>query len=167
MAYGAGVGFDPNGKPQAGMGVDCADFDGNGLPDIFVTNFSEELNTLYENRGNGIFEDVSTKAGLGSGYLPLGFGTKMYDVDNDGDLDIHVTNGHVIDNVKLYQPDLHVRPEGLVVREPRRQVPGRDRRRAGRRSRPSVSAAVWRSRTSTTTAISTWSSPAWDGRRCC
>ena len=53
MAYGAGVGFDPNGKPQAGMGVDCADFDGNGFPDIFVTNFSEELNTLYENRGDG------------------------------------------------------------------------------------------------------------------
>jgi enediyne biosynthesis protein E4 len=104
VAYGAGVGFDSNGKPQAGMGVDCADFDGNGLPDIFVTNFSEELNTLYENRGHGIFEDVSTKAGLGSGYLPLGFGTKMYDVDNDGDLDIHVTNGHVIDNVKLYHP---------------------------------------------------------------
>jgi len=41
VAYGAGVGFDSNGKPQAGMGVDCADFDGNGFPDIFVTNFSE------------------------------------------------------------------------------------------------------------------------------
>ena len=104
VTYGAGVGFDPNGKPQAGMGVDCADVDGNGLPDLFVTNFSEELNTLYENRGNGIFEDVSTKAGLGSGYIPLGFGTKMYDADNDGDLDIHITNGHVIDNVKLYHP---------------------------------------------------------------
>jgi hypothetical protein len=103
-AYGAGVGFDSNGKPQAGMGVDCADVDGNGFPDIFVTNFSEELNTLYENGGKGIFEDVSTRAGLGSGYLPLGFGTKMFDADNDGDLDIHVTNGHVIDNVKLYHP---------------------------------------------------------------
>jgi len=104
VAYGAGVGFDPNGKPQAGMGVDCADTDGNGFPDIFVTNFSEELNTLYQNRGDGIFEDVSEKAGLGSGFLPLGFGTKMFDADNDGDLDIHVTNGHVIDNVKLYHP---------------------------------------------------------------
>ncbi len=57
VAYGAGVGFDPNGKPQAGMGVDCADVDGNGFPDLVVTNFSEELNTLYMNEGNGMFED--------------------------------------------------------------------------------------------------------------
>lgn len=104
VAYGAGVGFDGNGKPQAGMGADCADVTGSNLPDIFVTNFSEELNTLYENGGDGTFEDVSVRAGLGSGFLPLGFGTKMFDADNDGDLDLYLTNGHVIDNVALYQP---------------------------------------------------------------
>jgi hypothetical protein len=69
-----------------------------------VTNFSDELNTLYENRGDGTFEDVTEKAGLGSGYLPLGFGTRMFDFDSDSDLDIYVVNGHVIDNVKLYHP---------------------------------------------------------------
>jgi hypothetical protein len=106
VAYAAGVGFDSNGKPQAGMGVDCADYDGNGFPDIFVTNFSEELNALYQNRGDGTFEDVSANVGMGSAFLPLGFGTKMFDFDNDGDLDIHITNGHVIDNVKLFQPNL-------------------------------------------------------------
>jgi hypothetical protein len=106
IAYGAGVGFDGNGKPQAGMGTEIADYDGDGLPDIFVTNFSEELNTLYRNLGRLIFEDVTLKAGLGSGLLPLGFGTRLFDFDNDGDLDIHVTNGHVIDNVKLYHPHL-------------------------------------------------------------
>ena len=106
VAYGAGVGFDLNGKPQAGMGTDCADYNGDGLPDLFVTNFSEELNTLYENHGDGIFEDVSAKAGLGSGFVPLGFGTKMFDFDNDGDVDLHVTNGHVIDNITMYQPAL-------------------------------------------------------------
>ena len=105
-AYAAGVGFDPNGKPQAGMGTDCADIDGNGYPDIFVTNFSEELNALYQNRGDGTFDDVSATVGMGSAFLPLGFGTKLYDFDNDGDLDIHVTNGHVIDNVKLFQSNL-------------------------------------------------------------
>ena len=114
VAYAAGVGFDTNGKPQAGMGVDCGDVDGNGYPELFVTNFSHELNTLYDNRGNGVFEDVSQKAGLGSGFVPLGFGTKMYDLDNDGDLDIHVTNGHVIDNVKLYQPALTYEQKDLL-----------------------------------------------------
>jgi hypothetical protein len=104
VAYGAGVGFDVNGKPQAGMGVDCGDVDGNGFPDLFVTNFSEELNALYKNLGGGLFEDVSASAGMGSSFAPLGFGTKLFDADNDGDLDIHVTNGHVIDNVKLYTP---------------------------------------------------------------
>jgi hypothetical protein len=121
-AYRAGVGFDANGKPQAGMGTDCADVDGpstglgagNGLPDIFVTNFSEELNTLYQNKGDGLFEDVTVKAGLGSGFMPLGFGTKMFDADNDGDLDIHVTNGHVIDNVKLYRPNLTYAQKDLL-----------------------------------------------------
>ena len=114
VAYAAGVGFDGNGKPQAGMGVDCGDVDGNGFPDLFVTNFSEELNTLYSNLGEGLFEDVTQKAGLGSGFVPLGFGTKMFDVDNDGDLDIHVTNGHVIDNVKLYQPNLTYAQKDLL-----------------------------------------------------
>ena len=114
VAYAAGVGFDVNGKPQAGMGVDCGDVDGNGYPELFVTNFSEELNTLYENRGGGLFEDVSQRSGLGSGFLPLGFGTKLYDMDNDGDLDIHVTNGHVIDNVALYQPKLTYEQKDLL-----------------------------------------------------
>ena len=155
VAYGAGVGFDVNGKPQAGMGVDCADVDGNRLPDLFVTNFSDELNTLYKNRGDGLFEDVTTAAGLGSGFEPLGFGTKLFDFDNDGDLDIYVTNGHVIDNVQLYQPKLDLRAEGSALREPRRALPGRHRRRADRRSRRRASAAGWPSPTSTTTASST------------
>jgi hypothetical protein len=104
VAYGAGVGFDGNGKPQAGMGVDCGDVDGDARPELFVTNFEDELNTLYKNNGDGTFADVSSKAGLQSGYGPLGFGTKLFDFDNDGDLDIIVTNGHVIDNVRLFRP---------------------------------------------------------------
>jgi enediyne biosynthesis protein E4 len=114
VAYRAGVGYGADGKPQAGMGTDCADVDGNGFPDLFVTNFSEELDTLYQNRGDGIFEDVSVKAGLGSSFIPLGFGTKLFDADNDGDLDIYVTNGHVIDNVKLYRPHLTYAQKDLL-----------------------------------------------------
>jgi hypothetical protein len=114
IAYAAGVGFDGNGKPLAGMGVDCGDIDGDGWPELFVTNFSEELNSLYANHGDGTFEEVSQRIGLGSGFLPLGFGTKMFDYDNDGDLDLHVTNGHVIDNVKLYQPKLSYEQTDLL-----------------------------------------------------
>jgi enediyne biosynthesis protein E4 len=113
-AYRAGAGFDPNGKPRAGMGTDCADVNGDGLPDLFVTNFSEELNGLFQNQGDGIFEEVTTKAGLGSGFIPLGFGTKLFDADNDGDADIYVTNGHVIDNVKLYRPTLTYAQKDLL-----------------------------------------------------
>jgi hypothetical protein len=86
------------------MGVDCGDVDGDARPELFVTNFEDELNTLYKNNGDGTFADVSSKAGLQSGYGPLGFGTKLFDFDNDGDLDIIVTNGHVIDNVRLFRP---------------------------------------------------------------
>jgi hypothetical protein len=114
IAYSAGVGFDGHGKPQAGMGVEIADYDGDGLPDIFVTNFSDELNTLYRNLGNLLFEDVTEKAGLQSGLTPLGFGTRLFDFDNDGDLDIHVTNGHVTDNVRLYNAHLSYAQRDLL-----------------------------------------------------
>ncbi len=50
LAYSAGVGYDPNGNPRAGMGTEFADFDGDGWLDLFVTNFSEELNALFRNR---------------------------------------------------------------------------------------------------------------------
>lgn len=106
VTYASGAGYDPNGKPQAGMGTDAGDIDGDGLFDLFVTNFSEELNALYRNRGDFVFEDISEEAGLSSTFIPLGFGTLLSDFDNDGDLDIYVTNGHVIDNVELYSPHL-------------------------------------------------------------
>ncbi|MGH9838679.1 MAG: CRTAC1 family protein [Blastocatellia bacterium] len=106
LAYSAGAGYDVNGKARAGMGVEFADFDGDGLPDIFVTNFSEEFNGLYRNLGDSTFEDVAEQAGLGSSFLPLGFGAKLFDYDNDGWTDIFVTNGHVIDNIHLYNPRL-------------------------------------------------------------
>jgi enediyne biosynthesis protein E4 len=106
ITYSAGVGYDPNGNPRAGMGTEFADFDGDGLLDIFVTNFSMELNALFRNHGDLTFEEVTEQAGLGSGFLPLGFGNKLFDFDNDGDLDIYVANGHVIDNIELYNPQL-------------------------------------------------------------
>ncbi len=106
VTYAAAVGFDANGEPQAGMGVDAADLNQDGLPEIFVTNFAYELNALYRNGPGLLFEEVAERVGLGSGLLPLGFGTKLFDYDNDGDVDIYVANGHIENNVHLYFPNL-------------------------------------------------------------
>ena len=114
ITYTAGTGFDMNGKAMAGMGTEIADFDGDGLPDIFLTAFSREYNTLYRNLGKLQFEDVTLKAGLQSGFLTLAFGTKLFDYDNDGHLDIFCTNGHVTDNVELYDPQLSYRQSDLL-----------------------------------------------------
>jgi hypothetical protein len=71
--------------------------------DIFVTNFDDESNTLYRNDGQALFSDVTIPAGLeGPSRLPVGFGTVLADLDDDGDLDLAVTNGHIIDNIELY-----------------------------------------------------------------
>jgi hypothetical protein len=104
IAYRAGVGFDPNGRPQAGMGTDCADVNSDGLPDIVVTNYADELNSLYLNRGGGLFDDASSTGDLRSSFRPLGFGVRLFDIDNDGDRDLYVVNGHVVDNISLYEP---------------------------------------------------------------
>lgn len=114
IAYEAGVGFDQHGKPMAGMGTEIADYDGDGLPDIFMTAFSREYNTLFRNLGKSLFEDVTLAAGLESGFLTLAFGTKLFDYDNDGDLDIYATNGHVTDNVELYDASLSYRQKDLL-----------------------------------------------------
>ena len=87
------------------MGVDFGDYNRDGFPDLFVTNFSGESNTLYKNEGNGFLTDVTFAAGLGQPSLEvLGFGTKFVDLDLDGWLDIFVANGHVIDNIEIINP---------------------------------------------------------------
>ncbi|HWR53353.1 MAG TPA: CRTAC1 family protein [Bryobacteraceae bacterium] len=114
ITYGAGTGYDMNGKPMAGMGTEIADYDGDGLPDIFLTAFSREYNTLYRNMGNLKFADATLKSGLGTGFNTLAFGTKFFDYDNDGDLDLHCTNGHVTDNVELYDSQLSYKQTDLL-----------------------------------------------------
>ncbi|PYT16962.1 MAG: hypothetical protein DMF51_03440 [Acidobacteria bacterium] len=99
----AGVCCSEDGKPQSGMGVDAGDLDGDGWQDLFVTNLSNETNEFYRNLGGkGPFAIVTYPAGLGEvSLLMSGWGTDMFDFDNDGDLDLVVTNGHPMDDIAL------------------------------------------------------------------
>jgi len=91
----AGVALSEAGMAQAGMGLDAADYDGDGLQDIIKTNFETEAFNLYRNTGNGLFSDRAFHAGLAGSVAPLGFGTVFLDVDRDGILDLFFANGHV------------------------------------------------------------------------
>ena len=100
----AGCGYDANGMPQGGMGSDCGDYDNDGWLDIFVTNSSRETNMLYKNNGDGTFTDVTETVGLADpSFFYLGYGNKLFDYDNDGDLDIFVANGHLQDIIELLE----------------------------------------------------------------
>lgn len=100
----AEVAYSTVGKPQSGMGCDFGDLDGDGHLDIIVTNLDQELNTIFRNNGDGTFSDVTLQSGLGStSLLQSGFGVKFVDTDNDGDLDIFVVNGHILDNIQLFK----------------------------------------------------------------
>ena len=91
------VALDNAGSPNGSMGVDVGDYNGDGLPDLWVANYEQESFALYENVGKGTFLHVSDKAGVTSlGGLFVGFGTAFLDVDFDGDEDLIVINGHVI-----------------------------------------------------------------------
>ena len=96
----SGAALSGDGRPQAGMGVDAGDYNGDGLPDLVVTNFSHDYNTLYENGPAGVFTDRSYATGVASTAGPyLGWGVKFVDLDNDGRLDIFIANGHVYPEV--------------------------------------------------------------------
>lgn len=99
IATEAGAAFSSDGKAQAGMGVTAGDFDGDGLIDIFKTNFSDDTSTLYRNLGKDIFEDVTIAAGIGLNTRWLGWGCGFFDPDNDGWLDIFLVNGHIYPEV--------------------------------------------------------------------
>ncbi|MHC4956312.1 MAG: CRTAC1 family protein [Planctomycetota bacterium] len=92
----SGAALDANGAAQAGMGLASGDYDSDGDPDIFVTNFALDASTLYRNAGKCLFADVSKASGVREPtYAPLSWGTVFADFDLDGDLDLFVANGHI------------------------------------------------------------------------
>jgi hypothetical protein len=92
----SGTAFNAAGNPEGSMGIASGDYDLDGDEDLFVTNLVGETFALYENDGKGNFVDVRTRAGLAAATAPVtGFGTDWFDYDNDGRLDLFVTNGAV------------------------------------------------------------------------
>ena len=99
VAIEAGIAYSPDGKPQAGMGVAIGDFNRDGLLDIVKTNFAGDTDSLYMNLGDGTFDDHTYLSGLGVNTRFLGWGVGFLDMDNDGWLDILISNGHVYPEV--------------------------------------------------------------------
>lgn len=99
VASEAGVAFNEDGREQAGMGSTVADYDGDGRPDIFKTNFSDDSSSLYHNNGDGTFTSTIFEVGLGLNTHYLGWGTMFIDVENDGRPDLLLVNGHVYPEV--------------------------------------------------------------------
>jgi hypothetical protein len=95
----SGLAYNEDGREQAGMGAAAADFDGDGLLDIFKTNFADDTHTLYKNAGGNNFEDDTIGSGLAVNTRYLGWGTAFIDFDNDGWKDLIVANGHVYPEV--------------------------------------------------------------------
>ncbi|WP_435018281.1 CRTAC1 family protein [Tundrisphaera sp. TA3] len=99
----SGSGLDGEGIAQAGMGVDAGDFDGDGLQEIFVTNFARDHATLYRNRGGLMFDDLSASLKLNSmTHDTLKWGCLFLDYDLDGDLDLAYVNGHIYPQVEHF-----------------------------------------------------------------
>ncbi|MFQ5737772.1 MAG: CRTAC1 family protein [Acidobacteriota bacterium] len=96
----SGLSVSSQGLEQAGMGVAAADYLNQGRFSLYVTNFSEEYNTLYRNDGDFNFTDITVRSGLDRPSLPyVGWGALFLDYDNDGWEDLFVANGHVFPNV--------------------------------------------------------------------
>ena len=99
----AGVACDYQGTMQGSMGVDCGDYDNDGLLDFYLTSYQLEVAVLYRNLGDGMFEDVTTVTRAGAGTLNnLTWGNGFADFDNDGDRDIFVALGHLQDNIEIW-----------------------------------------------------------------
>ena len=112
VAITAGVAYNSEGRATASMGIAAGDYDNDGVQDLFVTNFSLEINSLFHNDGDGFYTMTTFEAGLADpSFSKLGFGTQFLDADNNGTLELFVANGHVWDNVSEITPSLSFRQQ--------------------------------------------------------
>jgi hypothetical protein len=103
----AGVAFSEDGVARAGMGVDAADYDHSGHPSVMITNFSNQMLSLYHNEGKGLFVDEAPQSAIGRAtLLTLGFGCFFFDYDLDGWPDIFIANGHIDPEIQKVQANV-------------------------------------------------------------
>jgi hypothetical protein len=137
VGLASGVALASDGKARAGMGVDAGDYDGDGLPDLVITNLDFEMHSVYRGLGRGLFRDATTESGVGFPTLPfVGFGVSFLDFDNDGQLDIAVATGHILDNAPKFRPGSTYAQRHLLFRN---TAPGRFTE-VGRTSGPAFNA---------------------------
>ncbi|HEX8723446.1 MAG TPA: CRTAC1 family protein [Pyrinomonadaceae bacterium] len=117
VALAAGVGYDENGKSFAGMGVDAADYDNDGLVDVFVTALTNETYPLFRNEGEMSFSFATATSGLAAITVPYsGWGARFADFDADGLRDIFVAQGHVLDTIEKSTGFVAYRQPPLLLR---------------------------------------------------
>jgi hypothetical protein len=103
----AGIAFSEDGVARAGMGVDAADYDRTGSASILITNFANQMLSLYHNEGKGLFVDEAPRSEVGrASLLTLGFGCFFFDYDLDGWPDIFIANGHIDGDIQRVQPNV-------------------------------------------------------------
>ncbi|MGC2638349.1 MAG: CRTAC1 family protein [Acidobacteriaceae bacterium] len=103
--WGSGAAFGANGEVESGMGLDAADATGKGRMDFFICHMDNQPNRFYENNGDGTFTDRTMSCGLGfTGIHNTSYAARFVDWDNDGNRDLIVVNGSMLDNINLYHP---------------------------------------------------------------
>ena len=117
MGTAAEIAVDSEGRTYAGMGIDFGDFDGDGKPDLVITNLANQKYALYRNNGDGSFTYSTYTSGLARMTLiHSGWGIRFFDYDNDGRNDLLVAQGHDLDTIELNYPTLRYREPMLLAR---------------------------------------------------
>ncbi len=112
----SGVAFDRLGRSNGNMGVDCGDFDNDGLLDLFTTTYQDEMPVLYRQLADGIFEDATHRVRIAPALLPhVNWGTGFIDLDHDGHKDLYVACGHFMDNIQYLDDRTAVKVSDFVL----------------------------------------------------